>query len=410
MSFLGRLRRFIHEQSKNYNVLLVRGTVSSFLMRLVQNFNNLYIVELGATPLQLGMVRAVGSAASAAISIPAGWLSDLYSLKKIMAVGLIIQVLSVAFYAFARDWIWIIVAMVFAMLTMTLVYRTESVFIANSLTDYNRAVGYGMRTTIIQSFGVFAPTIGGILVYFFGGISVEGIRPLYFIRLLGLISVSIYVILKLTDITIRSKSTARDFFGDYKEMFRARSNLKRFAFIQSLGSITYGMSMPFIFVYVADFKGAGPLIIGYMGTCQVIVSMLLAIPMGSLGDSRGRKFVIYLARPFFWGSYILLIFTPKNVSWLLLLAWSLRGVEMAHMSFTTMSMEMVPQEYRGRWVGFNSLFQNLIRVPASILGGYLYEEVNPVFVFIIPVLVDALVRLPILFTIPDTLKKKSATT
>jgi hypothetical protein len=48
----------------------------------------------------------------------------------------------------------------------------------------------------------------------------------------------------------------------------------------------------------------------------------------------------------------------------------------------------------------------MIRVPASILGGYLYEEVNPIFVFIIPVLVDALVRLPILFTIPDTLKKK----
>jgi MFS family permease len=200
-------------------------------------------------------------------------------------------VLSVAFYAFARDWIWIIVAMVFAMLTMTLLYRTESVFIANSLTDYNRAVGYGMRTTIIQAFGVFAPTIGGILVYFFGGISVEGIRPLYFIRILGLISVSIYVMLKLTDITIKSKSTVRDFFGDYKEMFRARANLKRFAFIQSLGSITYGMSMPFIFVYVADFKGAGPLIIGYMGTCQVIVSMLLAIPMGSLGDS--GAYVIY---------------------------------------------------------------------------------------------------------------------
>ena len=75
-------------------------------------------------------------------------------------------------------------------------------------------------------------------------------------------------------------------------------------------------------------------------------------------------------------------------------------------AWMTMSMEMVPREYRGRWTGFNSLFQNLIRVPAMLLGGYLYENVNPVLVFIIPIIVDALVRMPILATVPETLKEQ----
>jgi hypothetical protein len=39
-----------------------------------------------------------------------------------------------------------------------------------------------------------------------------------------------------------------------------------------------------------------------------------------------------------------------------------------------------------------------------LLGGYLYESVNPALVFIIPIIVDALIRIPILRTIPDTVK------
>lgn len=344
---------------------------------------------------------------SALVSIPAGWLSDVYSIKKIMIVGMLIQVLSVTCYAFAQSWIWIIAAIVFATLTMTLVWRIQNIFIANSLTDQNRATGYGLRTTIIQFFSIFAPTIGGILIHLFGGISAEGIRPLYFIQLIGFTSISIYVSLKLEDVETEKEARARDFLGHYREMFQAGKSLKRFTFLQALGSITWGMSMPFPFIYAADFKGADSLTIGYMGTCLVLVSMLLAVPMGSLADSKGRKFTIFLTRPFFYGSYLLLVFAPKGVSWLLLLAWCMRGVMMSSSAWMTMSMEMVPREYRGRWTGFNSLFQNLIRVPAVLLGGYLYENVNPVLVFIIPIFVDALVRMPILATVPDTLKERN---
>ena len=401
---LGGLKDFYREQSKNYKILLTRGVVASFLNQLVQNFNSLYIVELGATPFQLSAVRALGSAVSALVSIPAGWLSDVYSLKNIMILGMALQVLSVVCYAFAQDWVWIVFAMIFATLTMTLVFRMQNIFIANSLSDRNRATGYAMRTTVIQFFSIFAPTIGGVLVHFFGGISVQGIRPLYFVQLVGFSAVSVYVALNLEDVKTNGSFKTSELIGQYREMFQTGENLGRFAFIQALGSATWGLSMPFPFVYAAEFKGADSLIIGYMGTCFVLLSMLLAIPMGNLADSRGRKFTIYVTRPFFYASYILLVLAPPGVSWVLLLAWCCRGVMMSSSAWMTMSMEMVPREYRGRWTGFISLLQNLIRVPAMLLGGYLYESVNPALVFIIPIFVDALIRLPVLRTIPDTVK------
>jgi MFS family permease len=112
LSLLSRLRDFTRSQSRNYRILLIRRVVASFLSRLVQNFSNLYIVELVATAFQLSEVRAAGSAVNGHVSIPAGWLSDVYSMKKIMILGMILQIASIAWYAFARSWEWIIVAII----------------------------------------------------------------------------------------------------------------------------------------------------------------------------------------------------------------------------------------------------------------------------------------------------------
>jgi len=407
MSLLAKFREFLSKQSKNYKVLLVRGIGAQSFQQLVMNFNSLYIVELGASAFELSTVRAVGSVVSAAISLPVGWLSDVYSIKKIMTLGMIIQILSVAFYAFALDWRWIIAAVVCATLTMTLVFRIENIILANSLADHNRARGYGTRETIMRVFSVFAPTIGGLIVHLFGGISVEGIRPLYYIQLVGFSAVSLFVIWKLDDIDVDRNERRNNFLEEYREMFNSGKNLKMFAILQSMGSITWGLSMPFPFVYAADFKGADAILVGYMGTSFGLIAMLLAIPMGIWADKRGRKFTIFLTRPFFYASYILLILAPPEASWVLLLAWSCRGVMMSSRSWMTMSMEMVPQKFRGRWTGFLSLLSNAIRVPAMLLGGYLYESGNPELVFIIPVLVDLFVRMPMLTRIPETMKKEN---
>lgn len=401
------LKEFLGEQSQNYRILLIRSVVAGFLDQLAMNFNNLFIVELGATPFQLSSVRAVGSAVSALVSLPAGWLSDVYSLKKIMIVGMAIQVLSVTFYAFAQDWRWVILAIISATLTMTLVFRTQNIFIANSLTHTKRSTGYAMRTTIMQFFSIFAPTLGGVLIFYFGGISVEGIRPLYYIQLVGFLIISLYVALNLRDVETDKDPEPKNFIEQYREMFSTGAYLKRFVFLEALGSIVWGLSMPFPFVYAAEFKGANSLVIGYMGTFMTLTSMLMAIPLGNLADTRGRKFVIFATRPFYYASFLLLVFAPPGVHWMLLVAWGMRGVMMASSAWMTMSMEMVPREFRGRWTGFKGLFQNLIRVGAMLLGGYIYESVNPVLVFLIPLVVDILVRMPVLATIPDTLRRNN---
>jgi len=50
------------------------------------------------------------------------------------------------------------------------------------------------------------------------------------------------------------------------------------------------------------------------------------------------------------------------------------------------------------------LFQGLVTIPAPVIGGLIWRGLGPMYVFLIPLAVDLLLRIPLLTTIPETLK------
>jgi len=68
-----------------------------------------------------------------------------------------------------------------------------------------------------------------------------------------------------------------------------------------------------------------------------------------------------------------------------------------------MTLELVPVEQVGRWSGLLGLFRGLVTIPAPILGGLIWKGLDPAHVFMIPVALDLLLKLPLLTTIPETL-------
>ena len=67
-----------------------------------------------------------------------------------------------------------------------------------------------------------------------------------------------------------------------------------------------------------------------------------------------------------------------------------------------MFWEMVPHEKRGRWFGVEGLL-NISVIPASLLGGLLWERGLMIHVLLLPVLLELLVVMPLFASIPDTL-------
>ncbi len=282
----------------------------------------------------------------------------------------------------------------------------ENVYIASSVKNEDRASGFGVATVLATIGGTLAPIIAAYLVIAFGGINTNGIRPLFIIQLAGLIPLAIVIFLNLAEISkseLGGGEGGRNFLKDFRSLFESAKGLKRFIFMECLGDFSMGMVFPFAMVFAVEGKNADPLILGYMGIASTLSNMIFAIPIGRLADRIGRKKTLTLMRPIMYASYLLIAFAPS--AYWLILAWAFVGFPWEWIVWSAMSMEMVPEDKRGRWSGMLMLFDNVVRIPAPIIGGILYETVGPTVLFILPVAIDLFLRIPVLLTTHETLER-----
>ena len=69
-------------------MLLIRTSGANFLTSLTNSYTSIYTTGLGADPVTLGALSSVSSAINMLISMPSGWISDRYDLKRVMGLGM----------------------------------------------------------------------------------------------------------------------------------------------------------------------------------------------------------------------------------------------------------------------------------------------------------------------------------
>ena len=70
---------------------------------------------------------------------------------------------------------------------------------------------------------------------------------------------------------------------------------------------------------------------------------------------------------------------------------------------SSMSLELVPLECMGRWSGVLGVFAGLVTIPAPLVGGLIWRHIGPAYVFVVPIALDLVLRIPLLATVPETL-------
>ncbi len=400
-------RDFLARQSHNYRMMIVRSGGGMFLFNLTGQYSSIFTKALGADNMTIAWLSSVSSFISMLISMPVGYVTDNYNLKKVMGAGLFLNIAMVGMYAFALDWRWIFVAMVINPFTMALMFRSQQVIITNELDSAERARGMGVRMQIAMILGLISPIPAAFLVKSWGGLTLEGIRPLYYIRFVGMIIIYSYVYIKLTDVLPMPRAKkSTGFIDDFKEVLdEGGRKLKVMIVVGALGALVWSTIQSFTYLYAAEIKGADELILGLLPTVETIAFVLFATPMNNLADTKGRKYAFLLVRPALWLFFVLVILAP-NQYWLLV-AWFLRGIGMSTSAYNTLFLEMVPAEQRGRWMGLSNTFSALIRIGAPLLGGLMYDSNLPWLLFAVPLAVDMIIRIPIFhFYVPETLPKQ----
>jgi len=145
------------------------------------SYNILFAQVLGASATVIGLLRSVGVAMQALAGIFIGLAIDKHYLRKVMLLGILCDILAMVIFILAWDWHMLIPAFILFSLVrqMPLTDLTVVTFSNRS----KRLSVMGLMRTVWGIASTLSPVIAGILVEYFGGITVGGIRPLYYLAL-----------------------------------------------------------------------------------------------------------------------------------------------------------------------------------------------------------------------------------
>jgi len=401
---------FLQRQPRDWKVTATRTSISRFLHQMILPYISVYTVALGATGTQLGVVNSVGMVAAGLLGPLTGWFIDRTGTKMIYLVSISLLAISYLIYGVAQSWIIIIIAMLLYQMGFSTSVHSCSAICGNSLANEDRATAMSCCESLAAGLlGMLGPMLGAFFVATFGGVNISGIRPLFFVSLAGTIATFLFILTQLSNRQWVTPGKARlNLFQGISQVFREGHNLKRWLVISSITWMPYGMIIPFTQVFAHEVKGAEEYILGAMVTGFALTPLLLGLPLGRLADRIGRKKVLFLIAPIFWASNLILIWAPSPaflvVAGVLQGCWFINGITTNAMTF-----ELVPREQMGRWTGVVRLFRMLLAGGTAYMAGVIWDNIGPQWVFLGCVAIDALIRIPLLIGMHETLDRRPGT-
>ena len=403
-SLLGDGMSFLKRQQRDWKVTVLRTSLDKFAYQMVFPYLSIYIMALGATGTQLGIVNSVGMIVAGFCGPFTGWLIDRIGPKRIYLIGIGFVAISYLTFSLAQHWELTILAMIGYWLGYATSIHSCATICGNCLVNRDRATGMLICETVAAGLlGVAGPMLATWLVTLFGGVTIGGIRPLFFSGLIVTIATFVIVLTQLSDRKWAKAGNSRPhLLRDIAQVLRGGKNLKKWVVISTITQLPLGMVFPYTQVFAHSIKGANEFILGAMVTGSALASIACAIPLGRLADKIGRKRVLYLTIPLFWMSNLMLVLAPSPV--FLLIAGMLQGFFFIGGPIASaIEREMVPPEHMGRWLGINRFFRMVLSAILALTAGIIWDKIGPQYIFIAFVAIDLLIRMPLLISIPETL-------
>jgi MFS family permease len=404
---LTRVLGYLNRQPHDWKVTAGRTSIYRFFYQMLLPYLSVYILALGATGTQLGLINSIGMVVAGLFGPLTGWLMDRFGTKTIYLVGIALLALSWTLFGIAQSWPIII----FAMLSYWLGFRTSvhgcAFVCANTLSTKDRVTSMSCCETLAAGLlGVVGPLLGAWIVSSFGGVNVSGIRPLFFISLVGTIFTFFLILNQLSNQKWGSQDKPRTgLLESISEVFKKGHHLKRFILVAVINYIPIAMIIPFTQPFANEVKGANAFVMGAMVTGSALTPLVLGIPLGRLADRIGRKKTLFWIAPLFWASCLMLIWAPNST--FLITAGVLQGFYwVSEVIVAAMMFELVPPEHMGRWLGVMTLFRLCACGLTSLGAGLIWDNISPQWVFLTVIALDAFIKIPILIGLPETSRLK----
>jgi MFS family permease len=398
------LVKFIERQPKPFKVNMIRAAAQSFLNNLLVQYRSIYILRLGATPFQLGMVTSIAGTSGTAIALPTGWLADKHGIRRVFLSAIPVMALGALLFAVAGHWIAALPALLLTMLGTQLLGVACPMVCGTYLKREERATGKQLCDTLSALPTLIAPIIAAVVIAGFGGLTAEGIRPLFFVQALGFVLMFAFTYKFYFDTRRAQASTVQaGFGGSLREVFKTGMAVTPWALYIFLSSTTFYASTTFLSAFVTEVKLGDEFVVGSMTAASMVLPLTISILLGRAADTFGRKKVLYSTIPLYGASILLLIYA-QDVTMLLISAVLQGFYLLSAVTQGAITAELVPVALLGSWYGLLNLLRGLASITAPVIGGVIWTAIGPQYVFFFMILMELSKLIILRWAIPETLK------
>jgi len=361
---------------------------------------SLYVKDLGASVEQIGLFFTLSSIIPLALQILGGYISDTLGRLRAIAIGSVVGIFTYVALVLAPSWQWLLLGTAFAAITGSLVGPSFDAFIAENSTEENRAKTFGVSQALFAIVGVIGPVAGGFLANNYGFKYMLLVAGCLYI-LATIIRVGMARVAAKNAVTTQparlSFSSLKDNLGTMFGLLMAGGVITWVLITDGVRDISFALSMNFLTVYMQDFAHLNLTQIGVTNSIFGLMMMAAMIPGGWLADKAGERVGIAIGFFLVGISLTMLVFLPVGPVWQYAVGWSIAGLGVGTLQPAYMSLisKAVPEKVRGTAFGLFSSSIGLVSLPAPMIGGWLWQQVNPRFPFFVTIIVCLLSIIPV---------------
>lgn len=365
--------------NKNLRWFLAGMIFANIAGQMAYSMLSLYMLKLGASVAQVGLVFTLASLVPMALQIFGGWLSDTIGRLRVMAIGSSIAVFGYLIFAFAPNWQWILIGLSIEYISNSVVGPSFGAYISEQSTEESRGRVFSITSSIYQIVTVIGPALAGFLAYQFS-------FPLMMRVAFGfyLTATILRVWMVTNERFAPSKDAAKPTFSGFKEqlvsiltLLLAGGVLTWIWVTDAVGDTSYGLINQLFPIYLSDIGKLNVQQIGIVNAAIGVTAIIAAPLAGSLVDKFGERAAIITGFALNGLGLFTLLNSYNYAGFILAMCFFGLGTGSLMPAYESLISKVVPESKRGLAFGFFGTTLGILSLPMPWIGAQLWERFTP---------------------------------
>ncbi|MDD4922414.1 MAG: MFS transporter [Bacteroidales bacterium] len=334
--------------------------------KMVYSVMPMFLLSIGASKTSLSLIEGIAeSTASLVKSLSGFWSDKIGKNKPFMLIGYGISALIMPLYAFVASPLQVLYLRFIERVGKGIRTAPRDSLVAGSVTNGETGKSFGVQKAMDNMGAIVGPLLAFTLLIFYP----ENYKLIFVLAAIPGFMGILVLIFGIREAKKQNHQLLKQFrFRDFPKKF--------YLFLAIIFVFTLGNSTDALLLVKANEVGVKVAFIPLVYLISSIVSVLLAIPMGTLSDKIGKEklliggFLIYAMVYFGFG-----INSNLNVIVMLFAMYGLYsamtdGIQKAFIS------DIIGKNIKGTGLGIYNALLGLTLLPASLIAGILYDHVN----------------------------------